>query len=566
MLTSRQAFQGQLATEVLASVIAKEPDYTTLQTNLHPAINKLLRRCLEKEPKNRWQAVGDLRFEIEQVLADPSGALVQPVTAVVQAAPQSKLPWVAAIVLGVLITGVTVWNLRPAPEPGRVSRFDYDLLDGQAFRNRGHPVFALSPDGRRFVYNTIAGLFLREMDELGARIIPGTEGNVANPFFSSDGQWVGYWIDGQLMKIAIIGGAPIRLAEVARPFGVSWEADGTILLAQPGGIRRVSENGGETELIVEARDGEQMHGPQLLSGGEWVLFTTTTVEGESRWDQAQIVAESLESHDRVVLWEGGSDAQYVPTGHLVYALEDGLFAVPFDLESLRVTGGAVSITEGVMRSLNPQGNTATANYGLSRDGSLVYVEGSELGGDLTLALVDSDGVIEGLNVPSMIYNHPRVSPDGTQVAVSSFDEGDARGFVWVYDLSGDTTIRQLTFDRGNVFPIWTPDGEWITFASNRDTEREDTASIYRTRADGSGVAERLTTAEEGEFHFPESYSGDGRLSFRANVGGTNGVWTLSGEDGAEPEVFIVLPESNQGGSVFSPDGNWIAYQSNESGE
>ena len=233
MLTGRMAFQGELATEILASVINQEPDHTALQANLHPRIKELLRRCFQKQPKNRWQAVGDVRYEIEEVLANPSGMLVQPVATLAQAAPQPKLPWVAAIVAVAVIASVAVWTLKPVPplEPRPVSRSAYERPEGINFRNGGRNVLASSPDGRYFVYNGTGGLYLRSIDELDARLIPGTEGDLTNPFFSPDSQWVGFWHrEGRIEKIAISGGTPILVgpAEV-NPFGIAWGVDDMIL-------------------------------------------------------------------------------------------------------------------------------------------------------------------------------------------------------------------------------------------------------------------------------------------------------------------------------------------------
>ena len=496
--------------------------------------------------------------------------IVQPVAEVVQAAPPSKLPWVVAV-LGVLVASVAVWNLKPAPppEPRPISRFSHVLPEDQQFTNRGRPLVAVSPDGSNIVYVANSQLYLRSMDELEAHPIPGTDEIPTNPFFSPDGQSVGYWsqTDEQLKRIAISGGAPLKICDVeVNPYGVSWGEDGMIVWGEPGGVMRVSGNGGTAEVLVLNEAG-QIHGPQVLPDGKSVLFTRSRSGDRARWDEAQIVVHSLDTGEQKELLAGGSDARYVPTGHLVYALEDGLFAVPVDLASLEVTGGPVSMVEGVARSVG--GFSGTGQFSISDRGSLVYVVGTGSAAGLQgLALIDRDGVAQGLNVPPADYRRPRVSPDGTQVVVTSEDDNRTRTFIWVYDLSGDTTIRQLEFDGRNGAALWTPDGEWITFASSRDAEQPDianTLSIYRRRADGTGVAERLTTAEEGHQHFPESYSGDGRLSFSHAVGSAISVWTLSSEDGAEPEVFVDLPESNQLGSVFSPDGNWIAYHSDESG-
>ena len=360
--------------------------------------------------------------------------------------------------------------------------------------------------------------------------------------------------------------AAIYIADIENPIGASWGTDDTILFGRPEGVMSVSSNGGTPQVLIEALAGEVPHGPQMLPDGTSVLYTLARGAGP-RWDDAEIVVHSLETDSSQVLIRGGSDGRYVPTGHIVYALESDLFAVPFDLTSLEVSETPVSIVQGMART--NAGQTGTGNFSFSDQGALVYVVGTgSATNEGVLALIDRDGVVERLNVPPADYRRPRVSPDGTQVVVTSEEDNRTRTFIWVYDLSGDTTIRQLEFDGRNGAALWTPDGEWITFASSRDAEQPDianTLSIYRRRADGTGVAERLTTAEEGHQHFPESYSGDGRLSFSHAVGSATSVWTLSNEDGAEPEVFVDLPESNPLGSVFSPDGNWIAYHSDESG-
>ena len=580
MLTGRQTFDGKTVSHILADVLRAEPEWNSLPPNLHPRLRLLLERCLEKEAKDRCHDVADARVDIQKVLADPGGVIVQPVADIVQAPPRSILRWIAlAVVLTAIVAGVSVWTLKPEPpsEPRPISRFSHVLPEDQQFTAIGRPLVALSPDGTKIVYVADQRLYLRPMDEMESRQLPGTsEGEVVgSPFFSPDGQWIGYFVIGELRKIAVSGGAPVKVADSAGSFGASWGTDDVIVFGQPQGIMRVSANGGPADLLVSTEEGEQAFGPQILPDGKSVLFTLATSTGPTRWDEAQIVVQPLESGERTIVVQGGSDGRYVPTGHIVYALDSDLFAVPFAAAALERTGGPVSIVEGVKR-----GGTGTANYSFSDRGALVYVVGTGLGPvKSVLALVDRDGVAERLNVPPANYRSPRVSPDGSQVAVYSDDDDNERSFLWVYDLSGDTSIRQLTFDGRNGHQIWTPDGEWITFTSSRDSDQPLTAttdgSIYRTRADGSGVAERLTTAEDGHFHAPESYSGDGRLSFRsfktstgvstnAGVGWSN-IWTLSGEHGAEPEVFIDLPESGQWGSVFSPDGNWIAYHSTESG-
>ena len=379
MLTRQATFGGKTVSDVLAGVLRIDPDWKSLPPNLHPRIRLLLERSLEKEAKDRYQGVGDARVDIQTALADPSGVLVQPTVDVAQAQPRRILPWVlATFVLTAIVAIIATWILKPT-ELGLVTHFNHRLPEGQVFTNPARSLVAVSPDGRKVVYVANQQLYLRNLDEMEARPIQGTDENPNSPFFSLGGEWVGYFSssDRQLKKIATIGGASVTLCDVtAAPFGASWGSDDTIVYGQPEGIMRVSANGGASELVIPTEEGEQVHGPQMLPGGEWVLFTLTSAGGATRWDEAQIVVQSLESGERRVLWEGGSDARYVSTGHLIYALEDVLFALPFDLASLEVSGGPVPIVEGVRRANLPIGNTASANYGFSDRGTLIYIPGT----------------------------------------------------------------------------------------------------------------------------------------------------------------------------------------------
>jgi len=560
MLTGRRTFEGEDVADTLASVLKSDPQWKALSAETPAVIRRLLERCLMRDEQRRLRDIGEARIAIQEYLADPKAAMLQPVAEVVQAAPRPILPWVlAAVVLTALTAGVAVWKLKPTPQPA-AARFYHELPDGQAFSRSGRPLVAVSPDGSQIAYVANLQLYLRNLGEMAARPIEGTDENPNNPFFSPDGDWIGYWSfsESQLKKIAPIGGAPVTLSDAKEPFGVSWGSDDILMYGQPEGIMRVSANGGTPELVVPTEQGEQVHGPQMLPGGEWVLFTLTSASGVTRWDEAQIVVQSLDSGERKILWEGGSDARYVPTGHLVYALEDVLFALPFDLASLEVSGGPVPVVEGVRRAFAPQGQTASANYGFSDSGTLIYVPGSGSGGSV-LALADRSGGLETLDVPPMDYVSPRLSPDGTRLVVeASSDEGID---IWVYELGRDTQIRRLTLEGNNIRPIWAPDGERVTFAS----DREEKPGIYWQAADGSGLPERLTTAEEGTQHWPESWSPDGKtLSFAVVSGDDAAVWTLSRDSGTEPDVFVDESGSIIRGSAFSPDGKWLAYHSNES--
>ena len=538
MFTGRQTWDGRTVTDVIAGLVARAPDWNHLPPNLHPRLRLLLERCLEKESKDRYQGVGDARVDILKVLSDPAGVFMQPVAEVVQAAPSSRVPWVAAMVVVAIIASVSVWRLKPeAPPP--VGRFSQLLPEDQQFTRTGNgTVVAVSPDGSRIVYVANQQLYMKAMDTLEANPIPGTDEDPSRPFFSPDGQWIGFrsGVDDQLKKIAVSGGAPLTLSDAEDPYGApNWGADDTIVFGQPEGIMRVSANGGEPELLVA---GDSLTSPGLLPDGRTLLFTLD--------DDDEIVVQPLDSDERTVLFPG-ENATYVSTGHIVYGVDDVLFAVPFDVDSLEVRGGPVALVEGL--SDNEQ-------YAVSESGTLVYVPGDLLTDfPRTLVFMDREGRSEPLNVPAARYVSPRLSPDGMTLAVQSQDGDDV---IWTYDLSADRQIQQLTFDGNNMRPIWTPDGERITFASNRD----GTMSLYWQPADGSAAAQRLTTAEEGAAHWPGSWSPDGQvLSFMIQKPDNDWeAWTLSSVDGEyETEPLYDVEGRPHMSPEFSPDGRWLAY-------
>ena len=388
------------------------------------------------------------------------------------------------------------------------------------------------------------------MDALDSTPIPGTDERPTGPFFSPDGQWVGYHSgrDQQLKKIAVSGGAPVTLSDTPNPFGAPvWGADDMIVWGQSEGIMRVSANGGTPELLIAAAAEANLMAPQMLPGGSSVLLN----RGSDLPASGEVVVHSLESGEQKVLFAGVS-ANYVSTGHIVYTVDDVLFAVPFELDTLEVVGGPVAMIEGV-RAGSPQ-------YAVSDSGALVFVPGGAEGSERTLGLVDRDGKVERLNVPPKEYLSPRLSPDGKTLVVQSVE--DSENVIWVYDLTGDTAIQQLTFEGNNNRPIWTPDSQRITFSSDRD----GSMSLYWMPADGSGVAERLTTAEEGTSHWMGSWSPDGELLvFNIDRGGNDrDIWTLSVDD-RETQSLYDGPGTMYTGAELSPNGEWLAYGSGPSG-
>ena len=553
MLTGRRAFEGEDVSLTLSAVLQREPDWTLLSADVAPTLQVYLRRCVQKDPKQRVQAIGDMRLAMEGVFdasaSAPSGQSAAPPLQVWQ----HPVAIVSLVVAAFLIGGLTLWT--PIPAPTRpVTRFP--LMLAEAFgTGAGRHLLTLSPDGRHLVYNLNLQLYVRAMDQLEATAIRGTEG-AREPFFSPDGQWIGFHADSQLKRVSLSGGAPVALGDADNPYGASWGADDTIVFGQTDGIWRVPGTGGTPELVIPVEEGEQAHGPQLLPGGDHVLFTLRQT-GTGSWDAAQIVVQSLASEERTVLIDGGRDARYLPTGHLVYALGGALLVQAFDLDELAMRGGPVSLVEGVQVAGGP---TGAAQFSVSRDGTLVYVPGSSRAGDLRLVWVDHEGEEETLVVPRASYVRPRVSPEGLRV-VAQIREGGTSA-IWIADAARNTLSLVTSEGASDESPIWTPDGQHVVFASDRDGGW----GFYQKSADGTGVVERLATIEDATDLRADSWSPDGNTLvftlFRDATGGDIGVLSLDGEGSWAP---LFETETLEVGPAISPDGQWIAYVSRETG-
>ena len=382
MLTGRQTFQGETVTDIIASIVAREPDFRALPANLHPKTQDVIRRCLAKNRKDRWHAIADVRIELETIMADPFGTQLQ-AERIVQRQPQWRraIPIVitAAIVAVLAIAGTLAVINRRAAGPIGITRFSFMLPEGQTFLNNARNVVAISPDGSSIVYTSGEQLYIRAMDEMTGRPIPGTSQSPSRPFFSPDGRWVGFMArtDRKVKKISVTGGAAVTIFELMDqiPYSFNWHTDGQIYIGEPGGVFRVSENGGKPEKIITLKEGEIAADPQMLPDGDHMLFTMGMGAGVDSWDKAQIVIHSLKTGERKVVIDGGTDGRYVPTGHIVYALGSTVLAVPFDAARVQRTGGPVPIIEAVRRAGAAGGGGYDAFFAFSATGSLVYVPG-----------------------------------------------------------------------------------------------------------------------------------------------------------------------------------------------
>ncbi len=514
-----------------------------------------------QNPHDRLHEVADVRIEVKLALEEPTTVPRIGVTSAVQPALWKRaIPWSITVMI-VLIAAIAIWSLtRPTPEP--ITRLALTLTEqlGSTRAGLDENVVALSPDGKRLVYVTVQGLYLRPMDSLQASPIPGTE-EALSAFFSPDGQWVGFFTDGELKKVSISGGAPLTLCDAAGVRGASWGTDNTIVFGQTGaGLSQVSAAGGTPRQLttLDSKTGEtdQIH-PQILPGGKAVLFTSRDGGNLDNW---QIVVQSPETGERQVLVQG-TYARYVVTGHLVYAqagTPGTLLAVPFDVERLEVTGIPVPIVEGVQQSAA----SGLAQFSFSDLGTFVYVPGGTGTGLSRLVWVDRQGTAEPLAAPPHLYRGPSLSPDGGRVAVTITEP---KADIWVYEIARQTLTR-LTFEGSeNQQPQWTPDGKRVTWRSIREGVP---GNLFWKLADGTGAAERLTTSEFRQN--PGSWSPDGQfLAFhqRPSTGSSpteRDIWILPLEGERKPQS-ILQTQFNELGPVFSPDGRWLAYISDESG-
>jgi Tol biopolymer transport system component len=562
MLSGQRAFKGDDIADTLAAVLRQDIDWTALPPSTPASVRRLIARCLDRDTKQRLRDIGEARI----VLADPAApardAGAVPVLAARQPLWRRAIPVVlSAIVAGVLASAVMTY-LRPAQAPVIVTRFPFVFGEGQSIPASGRQAIAISPDGAQMAYAASGRLFLRSMSELEARSIvePASPGDfVTSPVFSPDSRWLAFWssADRALKRVAISGGAAVTICRADAPLGASWSPDG-IIFGQPNkGVMRVSANSGAPEVIVSVKDGEEAHTPQILPDGETVLFTLVTGSEPERFDQAQIVTHSLRSGERKTLINGGSEGRYVTTGHLIYAIGGIMFAVPMDLRRLEVAGGAVPIVEGVRRATI----TGAAQFGFSSTGTLIYMPGldSITAAQSALALIDRKGGVEALKLPSGRYEHPRVAPNGTQIAFATDDGKEA--IVWIYELGSTASMRRLTFGGKNRFPIWSADGQRVAFQS----DREGDLGIFWQRADGNGAAERLTKPDQGTFHIPESWSPKGeQLLYTVTEGSSVSLRIFSLQE-KKATPFADVHSVDRINSTFSPDGHWVAYNVTEGG-
>jgi len=549
MLTGRRAFEGGDISEVLASVIKDVPALEALPPDTPPSIRRLLRRCLEKDPRRRLADAGTARIELDEALAaaDPAKAPASP--------DGSRRRIGGTVVAGALglaaLSALGAWFVKPAPPAVQapLSRFAVTLPASMNWTRLTQRVIAMSRDGTRVAYAANSQLHVRALDQFESTVISGARDPV-EVFFSPDGDWIGFYADGMIQKVALTGGAPVPLAPATAVTGLSWTKDDWIVYALQDSIMRVRASGGSPETIVTRAAGERFSSPQMLPDGRTLLFSTT----RSSWEEGEIAVERLDTDERTVVVRGGSDARYLETGHLVYGRANDLYVVPFDPVTLTTGAAPVAMVNAVATAV--AGISGTYQFAVSDTGTLAYLPGSAVSEVQMVWLNPSGDETVFAMEPGAVY--PDVSPDGARVAFTASVAGNVD--IYIRERARNARSR-LTFDPArDLAPVWTPDSKRIVFASARDGAQ----NLYWQAADGTGTAERLTTSENDQYSY--AVTPDGQTALYIEQGGATNydIYAVSLTGDRAPRPLLVTPFDERRPSV-SPDGNWMVYQSNESG-
>ncbi|MEX2270636.1 MAG: protein kinase [Vicinamibacterales bacterium] len=555
MLTGRQPFPGETISDVLASVLARDPDLGALPADLSPRLIDLLRRCLEKNARRRWQAIGDVRYELEALMANPR-ATAQPQHAAAVAPPlplwRRALPVVAAVLLTALIVAAAALAARPTPDPPVVTRFTITPPEGRALADTALQGLAVSPDGTRVAYSTQGQIYVRTLSQFTplALLSADAQSPLYNLTFSPDGQSLVYWSGGSILRVPVTGGPSVTIAAAGpvTPFGITWSGE-SLVFAHQQKIQRVSASGGDPETLLELPADERPWRPQLLPDGRTLLFTVYPAGGGDAFERTALVAQRIGETARTKILEPAADARFIAPDYLVFAREGVLLATAFDPSTLNVIGAPVPLVEGVRRT------AANAQFAIGSSGVLAYVEGSADTSTIRRSFVvaDRSGARQFLKVPPATYTAPRLAPDGHTMAFVTNEPGERS--IWIYDLRGTSAPRRLTFGVADLSPVWSADGTRVTFLS----ERGGDMAIYWQRADGSGSAEQLTTPEPGVRHAPMAWSPDGEvLLFDAVKDGEHRLMMWRPRD-KSVTPFADVRSTTPTGAVFSSDGRWIAY-------
>ncbi|PWT92909.1 MAG: hypothetical protein C5B55_05455, partial [Blastocatellia bacterium] len=474
MLSGQRAFQRETAAETMTAILKEDPgELTTVDSEISLPMTKILQRCLQKKPEQRFQSAHDLAFALE-ALSTLSGSrpplnMPAATTAINQKwFENARVAWIAAAVLLVSVLAMlplAVGRLRqPQRTPAPLMRYDISAPGPNTTLGLVRwPAIALSPDGSTMAFvgtsDGIARLYIRRRDDPEARPVPGSEG-AAQPVFSPSGRWIAFVADFTLKKVQL-DGTVSSVVKVGDARGASWTSEDTLIYAPDAtsGLSRISGIGSTPQEIskLDASKQERTHRwPQVMPNGKAVLFTVGTLDSPDSYENANIEALILATGERRLILKGASMARYVPTGHLIFARGGGLYAVRFNVETLATQGTTEPVLQGVAGDLT----TGAAQFAIADDGTLAYVPGSPDANVRRLCWADRSGKLTPIDLPAAQYNDIRLSPDGSRAALLTGSSGS--GDVWVYDFERAISTR-LTFNVINASPVWSADGKNVFY-------------------------------------------------------------------------------------------------------
>jgi len=549
MLCGERPFNGERASDVVAKIIEREPDFAALPRELPPTVRRLLLRCLEKDRRLRLRDIGDARHELLDALDNPGSEPTANAAVAVRAARRKPvaLRWILLAVVFIAALGAAAawFAQRNQPAVPRVTRF---VISEPSVAGGG---LAISADGTRIAYVTERGLVVRSRDRLESALIAASNLVQGDPFFSPDGEWVGFKGWSALRKVSASGG-PVSTVLDQRLASIGTWRGQDIFFSDMTGVFRIPAAGGKPVALVTAAQGEQINSVEVLAARRAILFTVAPAHDNNMAraatpPSARIEAMDLVTGQRHTVMRGGGQPRYTATGHLLYVNSGTLYAIAFDIDRLQTRGTAVPVVEG----------EGSLDYDVSTDGTLIY-RSAPAEPRREMVWVDRQGHVASLGAPLMSYVYPRLSPDGGRVAVDV--AGAVTRDIWVWDITRRTLERFTKDPAGHPLVAWSPDGRYLAYGN----EVSGVSNVYRQAADGSGKPEHLL--ESKSVQMPISYAPDGRLLVSLVVPNQQRdirVMTLEGTRSTEP---LIQGPANELWAEVSPDGRWVAYDSDESGQ
>ncbi len=582
MLTGRSPFAGEFEQAIIYNILNNEPEpLTAVRSGMPMELERIVNKCLAKEPADRYQNIQEVPVDLRAVKASmkssssdlsrtigasrvstvgraSSSARIQDAQPPVRRSGGARAAWIVAALMTLIAAAAVFTSMKNAPVEAEPVRLQVSLPAGEAMSINTQTSVAISRDGSKIVYRTVNRLFLRRMNKNEATPVDGTE-RASTPFFSPDGKWIGFAADGKLQKVPIEGGSPFALADISDSRGASWGTNGRIVFVPSTGtgLMSVSEGGGEVTVLttVDTTTDERTHRwPDVLPGGKTVLFTVGTVHSPDYYEDATIDAVNIETGERKKLIRGASSARYLNSGHILYSRSGVLYAVPFDADRVEITG----VPFPVVQNIAGDPTSGAMDYAVSDDGTLIYIPGQTEINNRHLVKYDLSGRVVDFDVPVQSYIEPKISPDGTRIAVTI---GTGKDFdIWTYDI-GRKTLSRLTFGGVNRSPVWSPDGTRIAYFSYITA---GVNSVTIKNADGSGEAEVIYKNDR-RFYI-DVWTRDGKYLIlnMATLRNSSDIHLLPLADPKQTVPFLATQFDEYISSV-SPDGKWLAYSSNETG-